>query len=1019
MFRLAELYFEVSDEAFLLANDEYNEIQDLFDEGKVDYLPEPPTKDYRKSIALYKRIISEFPNYEELGAVYYMLGYTYSDETGRHLDPERAEQTYRALLANVPESTYRAQAYFRLGDIYFEENQHERALSNYREILEEFERKLVDGPLPSSADRLYELALYKLAWAYYKVDDLDVAIERFVELIDWSEEKEARTGRPTDLKVESIRYLAISFTDMAVETGISPITLATLELAKKGQKPWTYPVLKELAVILKDQARYEEAIEAYRELQRSYPLSPDGPTFANTIIVLYGSLASPDGGRAAKARIDLTERYGPKSEWFEANKNNKEAIAASTGFILESLRQVAYEYHTAAQSSGDANDYMLAARKYEEYLEQFPFAEDAYELNYYLADCYFWIGGNPIRTSSGEMITGWERALQQYERLFGFPETDYRQDAIKGVMYSYNYLWKAREPDVTTQPAALANAPPALGERVQYPILPLSELTQKYIQAIRWVEAEVEGFEGIEVLLYDIGQVYYFSNRFWEARRIFMEIVEKYPKTDFASFAAGLIVDSYKLTGDFSRMRGSAEKFAAMELGEDEELARVRNETFATLARQSTFKDGEIAYGSENFECSLVAFLDFFDRYGSEGTDKEPKNIDLVVYNIAQSYSKLGKTQQSNQYFELLLERFPHSVQAPATFWKMAANYERVLELNKAVRYYEDILTYHPDHEDASNALYNAAFLKMGLKRFDEAARLFEKYHDEYTDLEDSKNVLFRAAETWETLENTKQAKRIYRKWLKLYGEEDADRWVETQRKLADYALVEGKRKDAEKIVQLIYDSYATIKEDLGGIGMRITAEIAFQPLILDFEEYEKLQFPNTQDQEELQAVLAEKLEWNTRLAKTFDDFVVAYPDFLWQSAALYYKALSFKRHGESWLNAPVPFDADNPDQEDYFYAYVDLLSEKAQPFEDTAIKLFETVYDFARQKKRYNEWVGRALEELSRTDPNTYPVPKPEKSTVIPSDAISLPKAVEKVPELSSVLLDSPYRFAASGGSR
>jgi len=1016
MFRLAELYFEHSEEEFLEESIRYDELVDMFDAGKVEFLPEPPEKDYRGSIALYKKIIRNFKNYSDLGAVYYMLGYCYSDEAGRHLDPQRAADVYRELLANVPVSEYRAQAYFRLGDLFFEENDTDLALDYYDQILQEFERKQVNSPLTGGEEKLYELALYKVAWSLYKLDRLDVAMSRFMELIDWAEEKEARTGKGADLKLESIRYLAISISDVATEQGVSPIGPAAELLGQKGERAWVYDTLKELASILKDQARFEEAIDAYVYLQERYPLSPDGPEFQNNVIVLYNNPVPPEPKAAADARVQLTNMYGLNGAWYEANKNNKDAIAMATQFILEALESVAYTYHQAALDSGEPSDYLLAARKYEEYLSRYPFAKNAYELNYNLAECYFWIGKQQIPDDEGRLVSGWERAIAQYSRLFGFPEDEYRKDAILGIMYSYNFIWKEREGGYKTNPAALANLRPPLGETVEYAELPISELSQRYIQSVRWVERELTDFEELAVVLYDVGETFYYANYLDHAREVFNAIVKNFPATDFAAFAAGRIVDSYLYTGDLTKMRQSTERFAALQLGSDEELSAERNRTFAGLARDSLFKEGEMAYETENFECALTSFLDYYDLYGDRGSAKDMQNIDLVVYNVAQAYSKLGRTDDSNQYFELLLARFPESSQAVDTFWRMASNYERVLELEKAVGYYEDLLTYHPKDEGSADALANAAFLKTGLKRFGDAANSFERYHDSYTDKEDAKDLLFKSAELWESAGNGGDARRVYKRWLKLYGGEDADGWVETQRKLADQALASGKRKKAEKIIQLIYDSYPNIKADLGGVGMRICAEIAFQPLLVEFGEYEKLMFPDSQDVEVLQKVFDRKLEWNKEIAASLDAFVSEYNDFEWGSAAFYYKALSFKRHGETWLQAPIPYDPDDPDEEEYFYLYSDKLSASAEPFETTAVQLFEQLVNTAKDKKRHNKWVDAALEELSRVDPNTYPVPKPERSTTIPSDSLTLPQAIEEAPELSAAPSTGLNRFAQRG---
>ena len=1024
MFRLAELYFEVADEKFLGENEDYDRLGDLFDQGKLEYLPEPPEKDYRSSIALYKKIIKRFPNYGDLGAVYYMLGYTYSDESSRSEDPEKARETYEELIANVPDSGYRAQAFVRLADIHFEENSLTTALLYYSSILEEFEARRARQP-ESEWDRqdrqLFELALYKVAWAYYKLDDLEIAIGHFTDLIEWAERKEARTGETGDLKPESVRYLAISLADLSQEPpefgfpagedpSESPMQFAMDKLDGLGpERPWTFEVLKQLAGVLLDQARFEEAIDAYELLQERYPLAPEGPEFQNTVIVLNQNLPVPSPEGAADARVALTNRYGLTGKWYEVNKNNKEAITAATEYILQSLQWVAYSYHDRANQSGDANDYLLAARKYEEYLERYPFADNAYELNFYLAETLLGAGETPIVE---DLI---EQAIGQYERLFGYPEDEFRAKTVEGIAYAYNLLWKKRDGDVTERPEALANIKPPLGEKIEYRRVPLSDTAAKYLAAVRRLQRADPAHVQLPVYVYDIGQLYYFHNQLPEARRIYEEIIGAWPDSEFASAAAAQIVDSYLYTGQLARMRASAARFAGMQLGVDPELATAQLETFGTLEKKGLFKEGEIAYNEGRYRCAVEAFEAYYDAYGREATDDEPQNIDLVLYNVAQAYSKLGNTEQSNDYYEKLLAQFPHSERAPATFWKMASNYERILELDKAVKYYEEVATFHPTHEDTPNAIFNAAFLKIGLGQYLAAAQAYERYHGDYSDLGDAKDVLYRSAELYETAGEIKSSGRVYQEWLDLYGEDDADLWMETQSKLAGFAEDAGNSREALKRRTAITESYPELKDQLQGVGIRIAAELHIQPLLVEYGEYEALVF--TGDLSKDGDILTRKAEWNVSLAKAFDDMVVEYPDFEWQSAALYYKGLTFKAHAQSWLQAPIPKDVeDNPD---IFDIYVVKLQERAAPLERRAVDSFKAVVDFARTKKRHNPWVDRALKELNAIDENTYPVFKPEEATVIESDTLDVPPPVEMIEVEASWRRDDGVRYAAAGVSR
>lgn len=988
MFRLAELYFEESEQQFLKENDEYAKLEDLFTAGKVDFLPEPPLKDYRRSIALYKRIIQNFPSYEDLGAVYYMLGYVYTDDTGKHVDPEKARSTYMELLANVPQTIYRAQAYFRLADLYFEENQLVAALQNYEAIISEMRQRSVDEPVEKWSEtdqRFFELALYKEAWAHYKMNR-DTSVTKFMELIDWTERREAATGREADLKTETIRYLAIAIADQAFAKGETATALANRLFSTLGDRPWNYESLKQLSEVLVEQARFEEAIEAYAALQARFPLAPEGPEFQNQIITLYMNLIVPDKDAADRSRVDLTNRYGYGSPWYEANKNNKDAVAAASQYILESLQWVAYNYHQKAVQSGSPEDYLLAARKYEEYLDRYPFAKNAYELNFYLAECYFY--ANDLKT-----------AIEQYRRLFGYPETTYRKDALLGIMIAYQKIWKAENPSFDHLTDALANIRPELGTEIDWKRIPLTEAEKTYLGAVHDFLKVDPASEQAPIVLFDEVLIHWHHNRLPEARAIAEQIIAKYPQSAFAANAVGVIVDSYLYTGQLQKMRESVTRFAATDLGDDPAEIKARKELYATLQRQSLFKQGEIAFGGELYDCALAAFQEYYAKYGSEGTDKDTKNIDLVLYNLAQSYSKVGNTSKSNEMYELLLDRFPHSPQAPATFWRMASNYERVLELDKAVKYYEDILQYHPNSPDVAAALFNSAFLKVGQRRFSEAAATYERYHKQFTAEADAAKLLYRAAELHETAGDKKNAVRVYKEWLDKYGSTDPDRWVETQKKLSDFLLAEGKKKDADKLLALIDTSYDSLRTQLGPKGTQISAALRIEPILVDFANYEKLVF--TGDLERDAKIIEEKASWNLRLVEAFDSIVLNYPDFLWQSAALYYKGLSFLRHAQSWETAPIPPEVEA--DELVFEEYIKGLQAEAEPLKTKAAETFKAVLDAASQKKRGNEWVDRAQAELNRVDPNLYPIFKKERSTVIQSDALDPPPAVDELPKQST----------------
>lgn len=82
MFRLAALYEERA--------------RDIAESTPLDFNAAPPDPDLGPAIALYKRLVREFPKYKELAGVYYFLGHALND-IGRL---EEAQQVWRALVCS-------------------------------------------------------------------------------------------------------------------------------------------------------------------------------------------------------------------------------------------------------------------------------------------------------------------------------------------------------------------------------------------------------------------------------------------------------------------------------------------------------------------------------------------------------------------------------------------------------------------------------------------------------------------------------------------------------------------------------------------------------------------------------------------------------------------------------------------------------------------------------------------------------------------------------------------------------
>src|SRR6185436_9727991 len=116
IFRLAELYYERSSDDHMVAMRDYEERLKKLDPEKNPTPPPEPKVDFAKSIALYQRMIKDFPTYKLNAASYYLLGYCEEKQEQFPL----AKTDYTQLIAKYPKSKFATEAWVRIGEYYFD-----------------------------------------------------------------------------------------------------------------------------------------------------------------------------------------------------------------------------------------------------------------------------------------------------------------------------------------------------------------------------------------------------------------------------------------------------------------------------------------------------------------------------------------------------------------------------------------------------------------------------------------------------------------------------------------------------------------------------------------------------------------------------------------------------------------------------------------------------------------------------------------------------------------------------------
>ncbi|MGF1467784.1 MAG: tetratricopeptide repeat protein [Sandaracinaceae bacterium] len=460
MFRLGELYYERS--AL-----EYQDATEQAESAGLDI----STPDFTPTIQLYETLVTRFPDYRNRDGVYYLIGYClqemerreealrawlhlvcanrYAYDPGAPTEPEGGEggeepveegapespaATLDAFPAEVipaaqnpadftdpyvgcqpvlPNARFVNEIWLRIGEHHFSYDNEDyfldRAISAYAKLLEHPE------------DRNYNLALYKLAWTYYRASGrYPQAVEHFWRLIDWSDEQERLTGRAgTELRQEALTYLGISFgyldwdenqTPDREEGGPTPLQRVTDPNLMPQDRPWTVEVYFELGQILFDDVRYAEAIEVWEMALARFPNHFKAPEITRQV-----ARAHQREGDLEQMRIKLGElarNFGPETQWAEENLRNghvrevTEAERLAEAALVQDAvwhHEQAQELRQQAQAEGESDperalelfaqaqaEYNLAAESYRNYLSRYPNSPQAYDFQFYLAESLYW-----------------------------------------------------------------------------------------------------------------------------------------------------------------------------------------------------------------------------------------------------------------------------------------------------------------------------------------------------------------------------------------------------------------------------------------------------------------------------------------------------------------------------------------------------------------------------------------------------------------------------------------------------
>lgn len=991
-FRLAELYFEKYDDEYQVAMNEFKgQYQQWVQAGSSGQPPREPSKHFEKTIALYEKLIANHPDYRLIDGAYYLLGYT---QRAQGL-VDQGMATWLALTSLFPKSRFYAEVWFRIGDQRFDDEQWEAAAAAFQNVV----------PLKNSD--YYDKALYKLAWTYYLVNRFDDSVAVFFDVLDYSaEKKDNDTGASGSvLEDEAIQYVAISFGDdnwprPAYTTLLAGTSLADpdaevsvdyVKFAKdyfdkfaaaspeRGKrKPFERDVMARLGQNLFKQSKHAQAVVALEETLKLDPLHPDGPKLQDMIVQAWVRERQFD--KANAARDVLVKTYADGSPWAKRFQNDAETLTAAADFARANLYSAALYYHQQATQyfNDDRQDlgvqyFRAASDAYQSYLKLYPRDKNAYELGYYLAETYYY----SLR---------FQEAIVAYQRTRDSPAgTKYRADAGLNTVYAREKLIEADVAQGTLEKKDIsAGARPEEAEQKQE----IPEQRRQYLAAIDDFLVSGAEHEMAPAFAYRAGEVLYAYGHYAEAVQRFEGIVDKYPLSEAAKFAANLILDDLLAKKDWQAAAKYAAKFEQEKIGGSDggEFAKIKGGAQFNIAKETLEQgrklreEGKIQEGNALLESGAEQYLKLVE------VDAKREFADSMIYNAALSLETARRPLRAAALYERLYQEYPASEHASEAMFRVASKNEQAFNFDKSVETYLGLVKQYPTSERRADAQINAALALEGQQKYERAAQEFERFAILFPDKPESPDVFYRAAVVHKKRKAPTAELDVLSRFIKQYdgNTAQAPKVIEAHARMGEIydelaneskgtaaAAARGKAAAAQK------SAVAAFAGAQGSpTAAYYAAKSAFALADQSYASFALMGITSKKSEQQLKE-LTLKSERLTSVEAELKGVITTYKVAEWSLASLYRIGSLFDNVQQTVLKSPCPDDVRRIAGDIACDEYRNAIEDRAFAVEEKAVQAYKVAYSKAQELRISNQWTKRTLEALNLLRPAEYPIDK------------------------------------------
>jgi tetratricopeptide (TPR) repeat protein len=889
----------------------------------------------REALALYKKLLNEYPLYERNDQVLYQMSRAY-EELGQI---KEAMVVMDKMVQEFPKSRYIDEVQFRRAEYFFAHKHYLDAEDAYKSI--------VNIGVGSS---FYELALYKLGWTFYKQELYEDALNRFIAVLDhkvsvgydFEQTEDEQERKRTD---DTFRVLSLSFSNLGGADTVMQY------FSRHGKRSYEDKVYSNLAEFYFDKRRYADASETYKAFVTRNPFHKKAPNFQMRVIEIQAKGGFPS--LVLESKKKFAETYSLKAEyWKYFEPSNRPDVLS---FLKTNLTDLANHYHACYQDKRQADEkpanFEEALHWYREFLTSFPSDIESPAINYQVADLLL------------EDKSFGEAAVEFEKTAYGYPLNEKSSEAGYAAVYSYRQHLDAVAPEDQD----------AVRRDVVRSSLKFADTFPDHEKAAIVLGAAADN-------LYEVKE-------YEQALTIANKLLEAFPDTDVDVVRGAWLVighSSFELQR-YSEAENAYLKALALLPADD----KTRNDLVDNLAA-SIYKQGELANNAQDYHAAADLFL----RVSRMAPTSKIRPT--AEYDAAAALMQLKDWDKAATVLSGFRNSFPDNPLQPEVTKKIAYVYKENNQLSLAANEYERIEKESKDDDIRRDALQVAAELHEKEGNSLRALEVYKRYVEYFPKpVELNLETRNKIAEILKAQNDRQTYLEELGHIVTIDASAGSARTPRTRYLAGSAALVLAENTyETFLAVKLVNPLKDNLKKKQGLMKKAINR---FNSL-LDYESGE-LTAASTFYLAEIYSHFSKALMTSERPVLTFDNYRVKPGDNLSTIAKRYdidIRRIARENNiNKSNLivagkKLKIPRGLYPEELEQYELA----IEEQAYPFEEKAIKVHQSNLALI-SKGVYNEWIEKSLGKLAKLVPARYD--KPEEPSGIVSSLETYIYAIER----------------------